>query len=339
MNPKFCPECGNPLKLEDMKFCPNCRTPIVTEPSPQTKINIKAKKRLWQNFSWILLLSGSIIGLIALFTPTGSFHYGDLYSWDMWMFGYNIYYDWEVGIDIFWTVNPYLLAFSIVTTIFVVIGNIVAIVGVVRLLKKKDYAYILPGIGAVILIGLVLFYLIAYEVYFIIFRGESFWRLLHPAFGVYGQFIAAGLMIPAFFLAREASQYSDPLEKELHQEKVYNMLKTIIETKRLPESEENRLKNELKIISLRLKGVAFLQGKIMEFTMENQNHMNLEDSLKYFKQAFDLSSSTQQNISKADLYLVEQIIEERDKIKALKYLKEISDHTTLLLGEIVKILS
>jgi len=339
IHPKFCPECGNPLKLEGLKFCPNCITPIVTERSPQTKKNIKAKKREWENLSWILLLIGSIIGLFALFNPTGSFHYGGLYSWDMWMFGYNIVYDWEVGMDIFWTLNRYLLTFSIVTTIFVVIGNIIAIVGVVRLIKKKEYAYILAGIGAVMLIGFILFYLIAYELYFVIFTGESFWGLLFPAFGVYGELIAGALMIPAFFLARKASQYSEPLEKELHQEKVYNLLKTIIETKYLPESEKIRLQNELEVVSLRLKGVASLQEKIKELTPENQNHMNLDDSLKYFQQAFELSSSSHQNISKVDLHLVEQIIEEQDKNKVLKYLSEITSHTTLLLGEIVKILS
>jgi len=337
MDPKFCPECGKPLKSEDMKFCPNCRTLIETEPRHQTKTNIKAKKRIWENSSGIMLLIGSIIGILTFFTPSGSFHYADLYSWDMWMFGYNIIFEMGVGTDIFWTGNSYLLAFSIVTTIFVVLGNILAILGVVMLLKKSDYAYILAGTGAVMLIGFTLFYLISYEVYFWIFMGDTFWGILYPSFGVYGQFIAAGFMIPAFLLARKASQYSDPLEKEEHQEKVYNMLKTIIETKRLPENEKSRLKNELEVISLRLKGAAFLKGKIMELTTENQDRTNLDESLKYFQQALELSSSSQQNISKVDLQLVEQIIEEQDKVKALRFLKEISSHTTLLLGEIIKI--
>ncbi len=218
-----------------------------------------------------------------------------------------------------------------------VLGNIIAILGVVNLLRKKDYAYMLAGTGAVMLICSTLFYLISYEIYSWIFMGGTFWGILYPWFGVYGQFIAAALMIPAFLLARKASQYSDPLEKEVHQEKVYNMLKTIIETKILPESKKNRLKNELEVISLRLKGVANLQGKIMELTTENQGRVNLDEPLRYFQQALELSSSSQQNISKVDLQLVEQIIEEQDKFKALGYLKEISYHTTAFLGEIVKI--
>lgn len=337
MDLKFCPECGNPLKPEDMKFCPNCRTLIETEPKYRSKTNIKAKKRAWQNSSWILLLVGSIIGILTFFTPTGSFHFADLLSWDMWMFGYNIFFESGVGTDIFWIGNRYLLTFSIMTTIFVVLGNIIAILGVVNLLRKKDYAYMLAGAGAVMLTGSTLFYLISFEVYSWIFMGDTFWGLLYPWFGVYGQFIAAALMLPAFLLAKKASQYSDPLEKEDHQEKMYKMLKSIIETKYLPESEKNRLKNELEVISLRLKGVADLQRKVLEFSNENQSRIDLQGSLAYFQQALDLSSGSKRNISQVDLQLIKQIIEEQDKIKALRYIKEITYHTTVFLGEIVKI--
>ncbi|MBY9018325.1 MAG: zinc ribbon domain-containing protein [Candidatus Lokiarchaeota archaeon] len=337
MDLKYCPECGNPLKPEDMKFCPNCKTLIETEPRYQPKTNIKAKKRVWRNSSWILLLIGSVIGIMSIFIPAGSFHLANLLSWDMWMFGYNIFFESGVGTDIFWTGNSDFFAFSIGSTVFVVIGNVMAILGVITLLRKKDYAYLLAGAGAVILTGSTLFYLISYEVYSWIFFGDTFWGVLYPWFGVYGQFIAAAFMLPAFFLARRASQYSDPLEKEDHQEKMYNMLKTIIENKILPESTKSRLLNELEVISLRLKGVAKLQEKIMVLNPENQSRINLDDPISYFQQALILSSSSQQNISKIDLQLVEQINEEQEKIKALRYLREISYHTTVLLGEIVKI--
>lgn len=342
MNPKICPNCGIPLKFKDMKFCPNCRAPIGIELNPQVNRNIKTKKKVWVNLSWVLLLIGSLIGILAIFTPTGSFNYGGLLSWDMWIFGYNITYDWEVGTEIFWTMNQYLGGFSIVTTVFVIIGNLIAIVGVVRLMQKKESAYLLPGIGAIMLIGFILFYLISYEAYFWIFVGESFWGFLFPAFGVYGQLIAAAFMTPAFFLARKASQYrglekplEEPLEKELHQEKLYNMLKTIIENKFLPESEKTRIKNDLEVISLRFKGVASLKKEITKITPES---LDLDESLNCFQQAFELSSSSQKNISNVDLQLIKQIIEEQDKNKAIQYMNEISSHTTLFLGEIVKIL-
>ncbi|NVM37891.1 MAG: hypothetical protein HWN81_20025 [Candidatus Lokiarchaeota archaeon] len=187
------------------------------------------------------------------------------------------------------------------------------------------------------LVGFILFYLISFEIYFWIFVGDTFWGVLYPFFGVYGQLIAAAFMAPAFFLARKTSQYSDPLIIEDHQVKVYGLLKTIIETKQLQESERNRLKNELEVISLRLKGVATLKSNIIELTPDDKSRMNIDDSLLYFQRALELSSSAQQNISRMDLQLVKQVIEERDKNKALKYLKEIISHTTVLLGEIVKV--
>ena len=337
MDLKYCPECGNPLKPADMKFCPNCKTLIETEPIYRPNTDIKAKKKVWRNSSSLLLLMGSIIGIISFLTPAGSVHFPGLFSWDMWIIGYNVVFESGVGTDIFWPGNSELFAFSIVSSIFVILGNILAVIGIIRIMMKKDYAYILAGAAAVMLAGSTLFYLISYEVYSWIFFGDTFWGILSPWFGIYGQFIAAGIIAPAFFLARKASEYSDPLEKEAHQQKMYIMLKTIIETKPLPEREKKRLKNELEVISMRLKGVANLQGKIMELNPDDQNRISLDDSLSYFQQALELSSSSQQNISKIDLQLVEQIIEERDKVKALRIIKEISAHTTVLLGDIVKI--
>ncbi|MHA1985290.1 MAG: zinc ribbon domain-containing protein [Promethearchaeota archaeon] len=337
MDLKYCPECGNPLKPEDMKFCPNCKTLIETEPIYQPTKNLKVKKKVWRNSSSLLLLMGSIIGILCIFTPAASVHIPGLLSWDMWMIGYNVYFESGVGTDIFWPGNSELFAFSVTSSIFVILGNILAIIGIIRIMMKKDLAYILAGAAAVMLAGATLFYLISYEVYSWIFFEDTLWGILPPWFGIYGQFIAAGIMVPAFFLARKASEYSDPLEKEEHQQKMYDLLKTIIETKPLPETVKLRLKDELEVISLRLKGVANLQGNIMELNFENQDRIGLDDSLSYFQQALELSSSSQENISKIDLQLVEQITEEQDKVKALRIIKEISAHTTVLLGDILKI--
>jgi len=172
MGIKFCPECGNPLKLEDRKFCPNCRTPIVTELSSQTEKDIKTKKRKWENFSWILLLIGSAIGIFALFTPTGSFHYGGLYSWDMWMVGYNEAYDWETGWDIFWTMNEDLFVISVGSTIFVVIGNVLALVGAISLINRGIHKSNLAIASPIIAGGATLFYLAGYQVMFFIYTQE-----------------------------------------------------------------------------------------------------------------------------------------------------------------------
>lgn len=334
---KFCPNCGFPLKINDEKYCHNCGKPLdFIKPNLKTIKKREPKTRKWAKFSWILLSIGSLIGLLSLIAPAGSFHYENLLSWDMWMFGYNIMYDWEVGTDIFWTVNPILMGFSLITFIFVIIGNIVGVGGAVAFKKKNYNAYLAAGASSIILIGFTLFYLIAYEIYFVINTGHSFWSLLYPSFAVYGQFIAAAFMIPAFFITRKASKYSEPLIEEVQHEKLYNMLKSIVETRKFSESEKNRLNNELEILSLRIKGYNILQEKLDFLSMQNQDNERLTDGLTCFQQAFDKSTNTEQQIAKIDIYLAEQIIQEFNKDKIMSYLKEISDHTTILLGDILK---
>jgi tetratricopeptide (TPR) repeat protein len=141
------------------------------------------------------------------------------------------------------------------------------------------------------------------------------------------------------------SKKKKPLIKKMgFLDKVYNMLKSLIESKFLSESEKETLNNELEVISLRLKGVAFLQTRIdssrrdrlrrkIKILLEETDY---EEGLKFFQQAFELSSISQQEISKADLNLVKKIFEQQDKRIALHYLNEISDHTKILIGEIFR---
>lgn len=363
---RFCPACGKPLN-KGLTHCPNCGEPIIYESmdhsrgitSPkgtiiprttQTAEKTKPFKYKLGFFSWILLLLGGVIGLYALFTPTGSIHLGDLYSWDMWMFGYNRIYDWEVGLDVFWTMNVDLLAISLFSTLVVIIGNILSIVSAGTLIVKGIHISYLAIIAPILLIGCTLFYLAGYEVLMFFATEESFWSLMNPGFAIFGQFLAAFFMVLGFFIARSSSKYSKPLEKkvqlekEVYQEIVYNLVKKIIETKFLLENEKSQLNNELEIISLRLKGVKILKRKVESLDHKKQhfgtlNQHEYEETLKLFQQASDLSSIQQQNISKADVYLASKILEERDKNKALNYLNEISDHTTILLGDIFKKMS
>jgi len=122
------------------------------------------------------------------------------------------------------------------------------------------------------------------------------------------------------------------------------MIKVILETKFLLESEKNILKNELEVISLRLKGVTSLKKKIGLLNMETQDYIHHEgqesqEALKFFQQALELSSNLNQEVSIFDLNLAKKIIEQQDREIRLNYLNKISGHTTLLLGEILQALT
>lgn len=108
-------------------------------------------------------------------------------------------------------------------------------------------------------------------------------------------------------------------------DKIYNILKSLIESKSLSESEKERLNNEIEVISLRLKG----KNKIII------KKPDYEEGLKFFQKALELSSLSQQEISKTDLTLVKKIFEQQNKKTTLHYLNEISDHTLILIDEII----
>ncbi|MFX1554886.1 MAG: hypothetical protein ACFFBV_13230 [Promethearchaeota archaeon] len=210
----FCPECGTPLN-KDITNCPNCGIPVVSKPiyhlralndqKSIEKVKIpKVSKTIKPLgfFSWILLLIGGIVGLFALSTPAGSIKIADIYSWDMWMFGYNRVFESGVGLDVFWTSNVDLLVVSIVSTVFVIIGNIAAFVSAGSLIIRGVHKTYVALVAPFVLIGSVIFYLAGYQILMFFGTGESFWSLISPAFAIYGQFLAAVFMISGFFIAR-----------------------------------------------------------------------------------------------------------------------------------------
>lgn len=342
----YCGECGNPLTQDDQISCPKCGALIESKPisrpiGDQPMKKLKIKRRGWENFSWILLLLGSIIGLYGLTTPAGSFRIGDLYSWDMWMFGYNIMYDWEFGTDIFWTANPELMAISIVSTLFVIIANILAIVGAVSLIIKKNFGHWLAIISSIILFAFTLFYVIAYEIYFQINIGESFWSLFTPGFAVYGQFPALFIMIGGYLIARSASKYAIPKKRNEHEEKTYQMVKNLMETNVFSESEKEEIQNKLEIVSLRFKSLDILHRKLELLASKKQDYRFFDEGeyqkvLGYFQQIVELSPNQPVNFPKIDLELAGKIILEQDLKKAISYFKEIKRHTSLLLLELLR---
>ena len=275
---------------------------------------MKKPKPLKKKFgfsSWILLLLGSAVGLYALTTPVGSVKILDIYSWDLWMYVFNVVFDSEVGLDVFWVMNEDILFVSVISTLFVIIGNVTAIISAFSLIISGAHKTYLSIIAPIILFGTPIFFLAGIEVLMFFGTGESFWSLIPPAFGVYGQFLAALIMLPAYFITMNSEKYIKPLEKDLHQEKVYDMLKTLLDTKFLLEGEKNSLKNELEVISLRLKGVTSLKKKIGLLNMATQDYIHHEEqesqeALKFFQQALELSSDFNQEVSIFDLNLVKK---------------------------------
>lgn len=108
-------------------------------------------------------------------------------------------------------------------------------------------------------------------------------------------------------------------------DKIYYILKSLIESKSLSESEKERLNNEIEVISFRLKG----KNKIII------KKPDYEEGLKFFQKALELSSLSQQEISITDLTLVKKIFEQQNKKTTLHYLNEISHHTLILIDEII----
>jgi hypothetical protein len=281
---RFCPDCGNSIP-PDAKTCPNCGTLIEIQPlvpypikkkssgkdstfEPKKKDKSPAKK--WGHLGWIFLLLGGAIGLYALFTPTGSINLGGLYSWDMWMFGYSQTYDWETGWDNFWTGNEDLLEISIGSTIFVVMGNIIAIIGAFSLIKRGVHKSNAAIAAPIAVAGAALFYLAGYEVMFQIYSGGSFWGVLPPAFGIYGQFLAAFFMVLAFFITRSVAKYQIIKNIYIHQENIYSKLNTLIEKAPLQEDEKEAFNKQLEVLELQLKSIDLSRDKKTALIQLNQ---------------------------------------------------------------------
>ncbi|MFX1280845.1 MAG: hypothetical protein ACFFA3_15825 [Promethearchaeota archaeon] len=352
----YCPECGSSLSKEE-KICPKCGVQIDNQYANQIRSSSKKKipdkyppleysrkrrstVKKWGHLGWVFLLIGGGIGLYALFTPAGSINLNGLVSWDMWMFGYNKTYDWETGWDNFWTLNEDLLGISVGSTIFVIIGNILAITSAGYQIKRGIHKSYLGIASSVVTTIATLVYLAGYEIMFQTYTGESFWSVLPPAFGVYGQFLAALFMVLGFIIARSASKYQILKEKHENKMKLYLMLRTFIETGMVSEDEKEKLNSILKILELRFKGISLLENKIEDYSSKRNESSYLEPmefgkAIECFQQAVDLSSDHTVTSSKRDLDLASRIILGYDRKINLDYLNEIKSHTDFFLTELL----
>ena len=184
--PNLCSKCRFELR-EDWNICPECEEPIYGKLKELKRIKAETKS-IEQKITgkiWILTLIAGIIGILALFTPasTSSVSYSGvvLISMDSWMFGLNIFYEYGVGYDVFFTGNPYILGVEIVSLIILVIINII-LIGISLSVRKDvnempvDIFHIYLAIALVI--G-TLVYIVGNEIIFWLFLRDTYWGYIN----------------------------------------------------------------------------------------------------------------------------------------------------------------
>jgi len=207
--PKLCTKCRFELR-EEWNICPECGEPIYGKFKELKRIKAKTKpsEHKLTDKIWILTFIAGIIGILALFTPasTTSVSYSGvlLLSMDSWMFGLNIFYEYGVGYDVFFTGNQFILGVEIVSLVILVIINIILIV--VSLLSRKDVSLMpVDIIHIYFAIGLVigtLIYIIGNEFIFWLFVGDTYWGFINLGFALIGQYIAALLTVICYGLGK-----------------------------------------------------------------------------------------------------------------------------------------
>ncbi|MHA2290252.1 MAG: hypothetical protein ACXABG_15810 [Promethearchaeota archaeon] len=180
----LCPECGKIIKdrQENLKW-------IQTKTTPG---NQKVADKMW-----ILTLIAGIIGFLSLLTPadttTVSIGGTVLLSMDSWLFGLNIFYEYGVGYDVFFTRNELILGVGIVSLVILIIANLAAIISGIT--GRRDAFRDLTELGIAIMqvIG-ALIYIIGMAIVYWLFTREAYWGLFGLGFAMIGQFISAGLL-------------------------------------------------------------------------------------------------------------------------------------------------
>lgn len=197
-----CSKCGFELR-EDWNLCPECGK-IIEQKMEELK-RIRAKTKLGnQKLSekiWILTFIAGIIGILSLLTPATTLSVsllGEvLLSMDSWMFGLNIYYEYGVGYDVFFTRNEIILGVDIFSLVILLIVNILIITSGLMARKaffkrQKDYTDLYYAAGLVI--G-TLIYIIGNEIISWLFIGDTHWGFFSLGLALIGQFIAALLTV------------------------------------------------------------------------------------------------------------------------------------------------
>ncbi len=146
-----------------------------------------------QNKVWILLLIGAIVTIVAVLTPATT---GDpvLYQW---LWALRIWNDGEVDF------NKFMIA--IVGAVLETAVLAVAIVLMLFLALKLKKESTVKGMNGILLACLIMLMAapVGYIIGAVVGFGGDYWIENFALFGIYGPFIAAGLVIIAFILLKK----------------------------------------------------------------------------------------------------------------------------------------
>lgn len=201
----ICSKCGFELR-EDWNLCPECGVIVEQKRDELKRIRTKTKsgnQKLAEKI-WILTFIAGILGILSLLTPATSLSLtvlGEvLLSMDSWMFGLNIYYEYGVGYDVFFTRNEIMLGIDIFPLVILLIVNVLIITSGLKARKEffkrqKDYTELYFAAGLVI--G-TLIYIIGNEIFSWIFMQDTYWGFFGLGLALIGQFIAALLTVISY---------------------------------------------------------------------------------------------------------------------------------------------
>jgi len=202
---EVCSKCEYELR-DDWNLCPECGKIIEDRRDNLKWIQAKTKpgNQKVAEKMWIVTLIAGIIGILSLFTPASSTSISlggtVLVSMDCWLFGLNIFYEYGVGYDVFFTVNELFLGVGIFSLIILVLVNLAAItigVGTRKDLSRTKQNYTELGFAAGQVIGS-LIYIIGMAIVYWFLTGESYWGFIGLGLAMIGQFVGAGLLVIGF---------------------------------------------------------------------------------------------------------------------------------------------
>jgi len=155
-----------------------------------------------RDYIWIIPLVAGVFTLIAILTPTAICYpryliptacYGN--NWDWWM--WNFQRRGDNSILLFISGMNFIIP-SILTTSVVLLSAINLLIFSIRTkmrtLNTKDFE-LMSIFSAVVLIGIMIFYVIAMDIANYDRYGYYFWEAYQPGFGIFLPFISAALSL------------------------------------------------------------------------------------------------------------------------------------------------